>query len=339
MNRNNGIDLFKLIGAFFVMCLHTSYGSLNQEYVDNLRLFSRWAIPFFFIATGFFLGNKFENKSLDFKRIQKNVIALISILIVSSIIYIPIDFITGNFYIKITNILTGTYFHLWFIGSLLTGYIFIWYLYYIKMNKLLPIISIFIIILALFTDSYDQFINKNIGFDMFRFLLSVPFMYIGIIISKKRINIRRYKFLIGLVFIGLIIQYAEAELFLNLFKYEKYTHQFLIGTIVIAIALSLFLVSSNLNIRDNIFSQWGKEHSLFIYLYHPIIYLITWTVLERLIPNYYDSIKIFSPLIGFAIILTFSIVLNRFFPKIYNILNGKFINVDKKRKNNPIQVY
>ena len=66
MERKNGIDLFKLIGAFFIMCLHTSYGSLDQEYVDNLRLFSRWAVPFFFISTGLFLGNKIENKNLDF---------------------------------------------------------------------------------------------------------------------------------------------------------------------------------------------------------------------------------------------------------------------------------
>ena len=321
LERKNGIDLFKLIGAFFIMCLHTSYGSLNQEYVDNLRLFSRWAVPFFFISTGFFLGNKIENKKIDFKRIQKNVITLISILIVSSVIYLPIDFIKGNITIKIANILTGSYFHLWFIGALLIGYFFIWYLYSIKKNNFLPLISICIIILALFSDSYDQFFNKHIGFDLFRFLLSIPFMYIGIILSKKENNLSRYKFLIGLVFIGLIIQHIEVELFLKLFNYKKYTHQFLIGTTVIAI--SLFVVSSKLNLRDNIFSKWGKEYSLFIYLYHPIIYLITDVILNKLVPNYYGSIKIFYPLVGFTLTLAFSIILNRFLPKIYNIMNGR----------------
>lgn len=321
MGRKNGIDLFKLIGAFFVMCLHTSYGSLNQEYVDNLRLFSRWAVPFFFISTGFFLGNKIENKSLEFKCIQKNVIMLISILIVSSIIYLPIDFIKGNIPIRISNILTGSYFHLWFIGALLTGYFFIWYLYSIKKNKLLPLISIFIIILALLSDSYDQFFNSHIDFSLFRFLLSIPFMHIGIILSEKENNLGSYKFLIGLVFIGLIIQYIEAELFLKLFDYVKYKHQFLIGTIVIAI--SLFVISSTINLRDNIFSKWGKEYSLFIYLYHPIIYMVMWVILKKIVPNYYDSAEIFSPLIGFSLTLTSAIVLNRFLPKIYNIMNGR----------------
>jgi len=129
MKRKNGIDLFKLIGAFFIMCLHTSYGSLNQEYVDNLRLFSRWAVPFFFMSAGFFLGKKIKNNNIDFKRIQKNIIMLFSILIVSSIIYLPVNFIQGNLPINVAIILTGSYFHLWFIGALLTGYFFIWYFY------------------------------------------------------------------------------------------------------------------------------------------------------------------------------------------------------------------
>ena len=45
--------------------------------------------------------------------------------------------------------------------------------------------------------------------------------------------------------------------------------------------------------------------------------------LNRLVPNYYDSISIFSPLIGFTLTLTFGIVLNRFLPEIYNIMNGR----------------
>lgn len=69
MKRKNGIDLFRLIGAFFIMCIHAEYGKLNQEYVDNLRLFSRWAVPFFFITTGFFLGSKIQKNALDFKKI------------------------------------------------------------------------------------------------------------------------------------------------------------------------------------------------------------------------------------------------------------------------------
>ncbi|MEZ7498472.1 acyltransferase family protein [Flavobacterium sp. Arc3] len=322
MSRKNGIDLFRLIAAFFIMCIHTNYGSLNPEYVDTLRLLSRWAVPFYFLATGFFLGDKIVNNNLDFNRIQKNVSMLISILIVASIIYLPIDFIHGNNINSIATILTGSYFHLWFIGGLLIGYIFIWYLFYIQKIKVLPYISIFILLSALLTDSYDQLFNQNIDFSLFSLLLSIPFMHIGIIISKKDTNLISNKLLIALVLIGFSIQFIEAELFLKLFDYKKYTHQFLLGTIITAIPL--FILSSKINLKKNRFSKWGKKYSLLLFLYHPLVYEIIRVVLTKVVPNYYDTISIFYPFIGFALTLTFAIMLNRLFPKIYNILNGNF---------------
>ena len=320
MGRKNGIDLFRLIGAFFIMCLHTNYGNLSQESVDNLRLISRWAVPFYFIATGFFLGPKFENGILDFKRIEKNVSMLISILIVSSIIYLPLDYIHGNDINSIVNILTGSYFHLWFIGALLIGYIFIWYLFYLKKSKTLPYISIFILLLALFTDSYDQLFNLNLNYSLSSLLLSIPFMHIGIILSKKETNLFSNKLLIGLVLLGFVLQFIEAELFLKLFDYNKYTHQFLIGTLLTAVPL--FALSSKINIKENRFSKWGRKYSLVIYLYHPIIYEIMRVTLNKFVPNYYDYISMFYPVIGFILSLIIAIMLDRFFPKIYGILNG-----------------
>lgn len=320
MGRKNGIDLFRLIGAFFIMCLHTNYGNLSQESVDNLRLISRWAVPFYFIATGFFLGPKFENGILDFKRIEKNVSMLISILIVSSIIYLPLDYIHGNDINSIVNILTGSYFHLWFIGALLIGYIFIWYLFYLKKSKTLPYISIFILLLALFTDSYDQLFNLNLNYSLSSLLLSIPFMHIGIILSKKETNLFSNKLLIGLVLLGFVLQFIEAELFLKLFDYNKYTHQFLIGTLLTAVPL--FALSSKINIKENRFSKWGRKYSLVIYLYHPIIYEIMRVTLNKFVPNYYDYISMFYPVIGFILSLTIAIMLDRFSPKIYGILNG-----------------
>jgi surface polysaccharide O-acyltransferase-like enzyme len=322
MSRKNGIDLFRLIAAFFIMCIHTNYGALNPEYVDSLRLLSRWAVPFYFLATGFFLGDKIANINLDFNRIEKNVSVLISILIVSSVIYLPLDYIHGNSINSIATILTGSYFHLWFIGGLLIGYIFIWYLFYIQKIKVLPYISIFIMLSALLTDSYDQFFNLSLDFSLSALLLAIPFMHIGIIISKKDTSTISNKLLIALVLIGLFIQFIEAELFLKLFDYEKYTHQLLLGTIITAIPL--FILSSKINLKENRFSKWGKNHSLTLYLYHPLVYEIMRVFLTKIAPNYYDAISIFYPFIGFVLTLIFAILLNRLFPKVYKILNGNF---------------
>lgn len=319
--RKNGIDLLRLIGAFFIMCIHTDHGSLQPDYVAVIRLLSRWAVPFYFIATGFFLGYKIENNTLDFKRIQKNVSMLISILIVSSIIYLPLDYLHNNSVNSIGNILTGSYFHLWFIGALLTGYIFIWYLFFLKKRKLLPFISAFLLLSALLTDSYDQVFDLDLDYALFSFLLGIPFMYLGIVLSKMDTKVISTKLLVSLVILGIAIQFIEAALFTKLFGYELYTHQFLIGTLVMAIPL--FVLSSNVPLKDNKFSKWGEKHALLIYLYHPFMYEIMRVVLTKVAPDYFDTISIFSAGIGFSLMLLFSIFLSKKLPRSFDFLNGK----------------
>src|SRR5690606_29767542 len=110
-------------------------------------------------------------------KIQRNISTLITILIVSSIIYFPINFILETPSFHVVNILTGTYSHLWFIGSLIVGYLFIWYLYLIRVNRLLPYLSVLILVIAILTDSYDLIFAKNIDFELFRFLMSIPLLY------------------------------------------------------------------------------------------------------------------------------------------------------------------
>ncbi|MBE8726314.1 acyltransferase family protein [Flavobacterium hungaricum] len=320
MDRKNGIDFFRLIGALAVMCIHASFGSLSNEYVYTLRLFSRWAVPFFFLASGFFLGPKIEHNTLDFKRIQKNISLLISIIVVSFVIYLPICFKTKSMPKNIVDIFIGVQPHLWFLGSLLTGYIVIWYLYFIKKSWILPYLSAGILIGALFTDSYDQFIHKNLGFFSIRFLLSIPFMYIGIMVSKKQPFKISNTLLIGLILLGFIIQYFETEVFLNLFDYPKIKHQFLFGTIIYSI--SLFILASKINLPENRFSEWGRKYSLFIYLYHPLIYFIMLQSLNKIIPDYSNFIMMFSPIIGFIFLIILAVNLEKYLPKLSNILNG-----------------
>jgi len=317
MSRKNGIDLFRLIGAFFIITVHTDYGNLNTYFVDQLRLLARWAVPFFFMATGYFLGNKIENGTLPFQRIQNNISMLITILIVSSIVYVPVNRVLNY---RIENLLVGTYHHLWFIGSLLSGYLFIWYIYFIKKNRFLPYVSAIILMLAVFSDSYDQFLGKNIEFNFYRFLLSIPFMYIGTLISISNYSRLSKKALVGLVIFGIAIQILETNYFKSAFGYSAFLHQFLIGTIILSIPL--FILSTMIEIKESKLTIWGRRHSLFIYLYHPIGLLFISGCINKVFPNYSGVIQMFSPIIGFMLMLSVAIMLDNFIPAIYRILNG-----------------
>lgn len=321
LKRNNGIDLFRLIGAFFIIILHTSYGNLDIEIIEHLRLSARWAVPFYFMATGFFLGKKIENGNLEFRKIQSNLITLLSIFIVSSVIYMPINATRSKFLYDIENLLTGTFFHLWFIGSLIVGYIIIWFIYQIRRSNLLPYISAGLIMLALVCDSYDQFLGTNIDYSLFRYLLSIPFIYIGIVLSKRTFSSRRSYIWILLAAGGFVLQLVEVNILYDLFDYSKLDHQFLVGTILTVIPL--FIYSTLIDIKESALTKWGKQQSLFIYLYHPLILLLTSMSIKKLFPNSYESIQAFSPISGFILTLLLAILLKKYIPIIYNLLNGK----------------
>lgn len=316
ITRKNGIDLFKLMAAFFVMILHADDARLDQSYAENARLLGRWAVPFFFMASGFFLGRKIEDGKLDFSRIQKNIAVLISISIIAGAVFLVAGFFKESYYYKIENFLTGTHYHLWFVGSLLFGYLFIWYMYFIKKSQLLPYLSIALLSLALFADSYDLFVEESYHFAFFRFLLSIPFLYLGIFFSKKELHNKYKALLIVLLFSGIILQLLEAEMFYSLFEYSKYAHQFLVGTIVITVPL--FLLSSHSKMNENRLSRWGRDHSFFLYLYHPLFYMFLMPDIE----NNWPFIQVLSPVIVFILSLIIGILLHKFSPKVYRVLKG-----------------
>ncbi|WP_372752979.1 acyltransferase family protein [Mariniflexile sp.] len=325
MERKNGIDLFRLVGAFFIMMLHTTFGDAKIEYVENLRLLSRWAVPFYFMASGYFIGPKIIDQNLDFKKIERNVSVLISILIVTFLVYVPIS--PSNY--SIVNLLVSIHYHLWFIGALLFGYIFLWYIYFIRWSKILPFIASLILISAIISDAYDVLFERSFDFILARFLVAIPFLYIGVIISKVKFNLRVLKLLWFLIVGGFMLQFMEAHYLKFLFDVNKYTIEFTLGTLIGALAL--FVFSTTIKLKENLISTWGKDHSLFIYLYHPFLYFLLTVFLNKLFPEEQNTITIFFPVIGFMLLLGIAIFMKRYLGNVYAILNGNFVELKFKK--------
>lgn len=331
MNRFQGIDRLRFIGAFCIMLLHTSMGDLNSGVEVQLRLLGRWAVPFYFIVTGYFLGSKFKNGSLPFVQIEKNIVKLFTVLLVSSVGYYFIDIYSKTGTIGIENIFIGTYHHLWFIGSMIFGYFIIWFLHFLKTQKYLPFLALIMLIAALFSDSYDQILGLNISYNLPRFLSSIPFMYIGIIVRRKEeliFSLFPTKkvttiSLISLFLFGWFLQLLEAYGFWKFYHYHMYNHQLLIGSVVMGI--SIFLISLYLFQKEDILSNLGRRYTLFIYLYHPAIYFMMELVIFRYFSGYLSKAKMGFPIIGFLIALGLGVFLNRRFKRVFKILNGNII--------------
>lgn len=326
MNRYNTIDLFRLIAAFFILLVHTEYGDLNQTVVNILRISARWAVPFFFIASGFFLEKKTTGNTYNLLIIEGSLKKLISILIISSIIYIPANIILNYYYYNIETLLTGSFIHLWFIGSLIFGNIFIWYLNKIKKEKILPYLSVFILTIALISDTYDILFNINLKYNLPRFLLSIPFMFIGSVIAKKEtkiLTLNKKKLLITFLFLYLL-QFYEAFLLSKYYNQNSNSIELLIGTVLSPIILFTLLIT--IQYKKKQISILGKKYSLWIYLYHPFIYIIINKINYYLFQtNISNSIQVFNPIICFILSLLLSILLEKRINKLFKISIGDIV--------------
>jgi hypothetical protein len=276
------------------------------------------------MTSGFFLGNKIErNGNLDFGKIQNNIGFLITLFLVSSAFYLPFKIASGGAVFQLSYLLTGTYFHLWCIGSMIVGYIFIWYSYFIQKSNLLPYVSSAIVIAALFSDAYDTVLGYQIPYESYRFLLSIPFMYFGILFSKKSQLHIPIRWVLTAIALGVVSQIIEAQMFEALFDYSKHQHQFLIGTLLLVVPL--FYLGINGNFKENKLSSWGREHSLFIYIYHPMVNFVLYFVLKKTVSVENVWANLLMPVVGFIIMLGISVLLKTYFTVFYNFLKGDLI--------------
>lgn len=85
--RNNTIDGFRLIAAFFVVCLHAGIPWLGAI----LAPFFRMAVPFFFLISGFYLYD--VNRERMNEKIVKSMKRIISIWFQATVIYAIVSYL------------------------------------------------------------------------------------------------------------------------------------------------------------------------------------------------------------------------------------------------------
>lgn len=274
--RNNTIDAGKLLGCFFIIFVHVGlFREYPSPYGEYIRIYSRWAVPFFFIASGYVISDLSKNE------IFKRIIHLSKISLISSLLYTPVSIYNSkldiiqaiNNTLSSISIANGTYGHLWFINSMIAGYILI-YIFKSHLNKKINLIISISLLLSLYI--YNTFIHQSMdreGISVLQFLMSYPLIYLGFI-SKKIKKPKTARIVYSILFITLSLgMLFESFMENNIFSVNLYAIQFPI--LCFPAALSLTLLLSSFEMDKNIFSDLGKKHSLNIYLIHPfIIYIL-----------------------------------------------------------------
>jgi len=90
MKRNYAIDFIKFFAILAVVFIHTfpSDNQMGYFVLDNL---SRFAVPFFFVASGYLFGLKVSDNTLSFAYFKKYITKILKIYVSWLIFYAGYD--------------------------------------------------------------------------------------------------------------------------------------------------------------------------------------------------------------------------------------------------------
>ncbi len=321
-----GIDLFRFIAAFAVVGLHVNYADLNNNLVLALRMFGRFAVPFFFLVSGFF-WNVNSTEAL-WKQLKK----LGSIILIANLVYLLFHWIDNGFpgkqLLNLSTYITGLSGHLWFLNAMVLGVVFMYYIGFKINRKVMWVIALGIYLVFVVCFTYNTMHNR-LAMELGRALLSIPFLFAGSVIRQYVIQIREAKkrYLLLLMLGGLFAQLLEAVIMYKWKGVSPHGIEFNMGTLIYA--TGMFLLSLIIVAPGKI-SGWGRDHSLFIYLYHPLSIVLFTAIVTMCVsgPLQHYCFWLSLPIV-FAITMVASLLLARFLPSLFGWLNGRFSSVRK----------
>ena len=294
MGRNLSIDVLKIILAFFVVFLHMNflketYPLLSYILVNGLF---RIAVPVFLVITGFYFFHIDTTKKL-----RKWLFRTFLLYAIWMLIYI--SYWKDNDEILLT-IVFG-YHHLWYlIGTFFSGLVL--YLLRNQSSRLLLGLAIFLFFLGYMVQvlgnlhylnaESDSLLNDYLLYRNFLFVC-FPFLTIGFLINKHKIDISTYKHSSLLVIVSILGVIAEA--FFN-YKYISNESTDILFSLIFASPL-LFLYCQKIYIKTT--SKILASFSTAIYVVHPLI----------MKSDFYKEIESFKILIFLAILIPLSLAL------------------------------
>ena len=209
------VDYLKFFFAICIICLHTAFfaPSIIRPYVTGILY--RTAVPYFFIASGFFIGLKiYKDEEKGFSIIRAWIVRLMLMLLV----FEPINIILRsiNYYhidnLSIINITTkviqSLIFYpwgaLWYIQALVVAILILWLFVKKKLEIFIIPTGVLLYSFALLCNNYYSFtpyVLKGIVDDYMSVCLSarngifVGFIYVGIGLLMAKYKIQNTKYI------------------------------------------------------------------------------------------------------------------------------------------------
>ncbi len=322
--RNYTIDILRILGAFCVVVLHSPLGLLPNALALGLRLGSRWAVPFFFLVSGYLVARpKSDGHGVN---VNKSLNNLIAIFVVSNIIYLIFFLVDNNpatsVDLTFAGLLIGQTGHLWFIGASIFGLLLLQYIAnrYTDKSVLLVAGGVFLIIVS--SSGYSKVSGISIQSEAARYLTAIPFLFVGYLISQHSAVLPRLSVTVCIlgVLVGFGLECGEAILLYLKTGSSPHNQELLFGTAIMALSLFYFCLMLPVATEWTLAST-GKIYSLLIYLYHPLIILVLFNKLA--LGKYSEWFYYTSPLLVFSILFFILKLLRRATPRVFAVLSGQ----------------
>ena len=339
----SGVDLTKFICAFLILCIHWEpFAGLNNTLNSvTVNFLARLAVPFFFIASGFFAFRKIDSDNVDLSVTWKSVKKLLKLYLILSVIYLPftiVEVVKADNLNEALNILLSWIKNMFFTA----GYGFLWYLpatafavfaVAVMLKKKISfkvIISLGIVLFAvgLLGQTYFGAIKPLSEYEGLWHILKcirdiivttrnglfegLLFVALGAALAHRRIKERGlWSSLIGFV-ISLGLLFTESYLLSTLdWKLEYDMYIFMVPA-----AFFLFEIALNVNFNKPNLSRCFRIYSTLFYLTHMLVVELAFALeLQTKMPS----------IISFVLIAVTTLALDSIIIKLSELKQFKFL--------------
>lgn len=320
-NRQASLDTIKCIAAFLVVIIHCRFPDLFGVCCVAV---SRVAVPLFFIISGFYYPVLVKKK-----RLRNHCRKLIMMTLAATAFYFLFNVVTGLWndelekrlsdFFSLRNVFIWIFFNGAFYSTPFGGHL--WYFYAIIYTLAFMIITdhfkfrkwlYYLIPLLLIGNYIFNFLPNGLAFMRRNFIFTgLPYVLIGCLFREKEEKFFKslsIKKLIAWLLILCALLAIEMLVYFKLgimtFTREHYLVTPFMALIIFAIALR----NPSLGKKSTYIPHIGQVYSSYIYIYHPFIQSLLYTLLPFADNTLY---KWFLPLILFMATLFFSIVIKK----------------------------
>lgn len=285
------VDYFKFFCSLLVVTMHLNplrdVNPTLSMFVNNC--FCRIAVPFFFLASGFFISNKITNKNNALAYLKR----LIKLYLIYTIIYIPQKLITLHysgepFWPSVLLFMRkfffyGSYAQLWYVTALIVAAALI-YLFLNKLNlkpKTVLIITAVLHIIGILISSYREifdsipFIKSTIDL-YYKIFFNIEngiffglfYTFAGVYIGMNKDRIKKRKYYLYTLF-GLVLM--PVETYLTYTYLGNTSMRVFFSTAITSVLIFLAVAFTNIPKRFAHSGVYFRRLSALIYFWHMFI--------------------------------------------------------------------